>query len=511
MNTIDLYNGTEKISLSFEPGETILQVLQKHNIQGVHAPCGGKGSCRKCAVSIFDGTCICTTLSCLTQAEEGLVVHLNPVKRVSFSKGSSNPLHPADQDGQGYGIACDLGTTTVCCHLMDLKEGISLGVAVESNAQSAYGENVLSRLQAASEGNADIIHQLTMEQLNRMIGSLCDRAGIQQEELRSMTLCAHTIMMHFAAGMNPAERGLAPFIPETLFGKTLKGSEIGLAVDIPVFFMPAVSDFCGSDVLADVHAAGLMKAEKPVLMMDIGTNSEMMLGCGDRFVSCAADAGSLFKGSFFDCGMTASSGAVSGVVYEDGKLILHVLGKSSPKGLCGSGIIDTIAIMTRLGALDEMGHIAEPDEAEEEVAPFIDIVDGKPAFYVSREAGLYITQKDIAKFQQAKGAVYAGIHIMASEYGIEVQDIDRCILAGGFGTFINPESASILGLIPQELISVTESLGNLSVNGAQSAAISSAARKELLELRENVRYIPLSSHPDFTDQYIDGMMFDTEE
>ena len=507
---LTVYEGKDRHELAFSEGETILTVLQRGGIRSAEAPCGGKGICKKCNVYVrsenFCGTC----LSCLTPAEDGMIVEVTPEVRLSFADSGTGELYPPTPGQTGCAVACDIGTTTVICRLLRLDTGEHLAAISGSNSQSMFGSNVLARLQAASEGKAEELTGLLIHQINSYIRAMCREAGVPLEDVKLISVAGNTIMLHFFAGLNPAENGIAPFRPRSLFGEMLDSRALGLCFDGSAFLCPAVSGLIGGDVTAGMLAAGLAKAEQPVLMADLGTNSEMILGCRGSFVACTADAGAAFKASLLDKGMTASAGAIAGVEYADGELKLRVLGgdKVKPLGVCGSGMIDALGVMYRLEALDEMGHIADPEDAAPEAAKYIGEAEGGRVFFLTENRKVYITQQDISKFQLAKAAISAGIRILAEEQKIRLSDISETCLAGGFGTFVRPDNAAAIGLIPSELLDGARLLGNASAAGAISAALSETAREDLLRLRDSVRFIDLPTHPSFGDAYIEGMMFE---
>lgn len=506
--TLTVLEGNNRSEIVFEEGDTILSALQRAGVKSAHAPCGGKGFCKKCSVYVrsedFCGTC----LSCTTKAADGMIVETAPVVRLSFAEESSAAVYPPDPGQTGYAVACDVGTVTLMCRLLSLETGCCIAAVSGSNAQSIFGANVLSRLQAAAEGHSGELSEIVVNQINGLVASMCRETGVNMEEIKRIAFSGNTIMEHFAAGLNPAAEGIAPFRPQSLFGETYSSRSLGFNFDAEAFFCPCVSGFVGGDIIADMVSAGMAEAEKPVLLVDLGANSEMVLGCGGRFVACTADAGAAFKASLLDKGMPAAAGAVSGVEYADGELKLEVLGNIKPVGVCGSGFIDALGIMYRLEVLDEMGHIVPPDEAAPEAEPFIGEAEGARVFFLTENKKVFITQADISKFQLAKAAISAGIHILAEEYGIRLKDISRVCLAGGFGTFVRPNNAAAIGLIPSELLNKAELLGNASAAGAASAALSAEAERTLCRLRDGVRYINLPTHPSFGDAYVDGMLFE---
>ena len=505
--TITVIEGSKRQTIPFDAGDTILAALQRGGISSVHAPCGGRGICKKCSVYVRNGTFSGICLACTTRAEDGMLVELSPTVRLSFAEDSAASVYPPTPGQTGYAVACDLGTTAIVCRLLRLDTGEQLAAVSGSNVQSVFGANVLARLQAASEGRADVMTEVVIMQVNKYIASMCAKAGVAVSDVKMIAVAGNTIMEYLFAGLNPADDGIAPFRPKTRFGELLDARSLGLCFDGKAYLCPVISGFIGGDVTAGMLSTGMADAEKPVLMADLGTNSEIILGCGGRFVACTADAGAAFKASLLDRGMTASAGAIAGVEYADGRLSLRVLGDTKPIGICGSGMIDALGIMYRLDALDEMGHIASPEDVAPEVAPLLGEVDGGRVFFLTENKKVFITQADISKFQLAKAAISAGIRILAEESGLRLTEISDVLLAGGFGAFARPSNAAAIGLIPGELLSRARLMGNTAAAGAASAAVSGEARARLSAIRDSVRCVELPTHPSFGDAYVEGMLF----
>ena len=284
---------------------------------------------------------------------------------------------------------------------------------------------------------------------------------------------------------------------------------LSLPFDGPVYLSPAVSGYVGGDITADLLAAGLDREDRPVLLIDVGTNGEMALGCGDRFLCCSTAAGPAFEGAQIRCGMTAAAGAVSQVRLRDGRVECAVVGDGEALGLCGSGLIDAVAVMLELGALDETGRM--PDEADEDevpaaARPYLFTLDGEPAFRLTGE--VFVTQADVRRLQLGKGAIAAGAKVLMDAWD---GPVDGLLLAGGFGSYIRPESAARIGLIPRELLPVTQAVGNAAIRGAQAALVSREARARLARLQHNMEYLELSGLAAFNAAYLEAMMFPEEE
>lgn len=505
---ITVLEGTKRYEVPFSEGSTILAALQTAGVQSITAPCGGNGTCRKCSVNVqsssFSGTC----LACITKAEDGMTVEIAPEERMSFADSSGGKVYGPDPGQSGYAAAFDIGTTTVICQLLDLATGNTLTKFRGSNEQRIFGGDVLSRLKAAEEGHAEELHEKLAAQTDQYLDKLCRTAKVDKKDVRLLAVTGNTIMMHFFAGLDPAQISTAPFTPVSLFGDTVNGKDIGLDFDGSVYICPAVSGFIGSDVVCGILSSGVSAAEGQTMLLDLGANTEMVIGNKDGMLACAADGGAAFKASLLEHGMMASTGAIAGVKYEDGELKLEVLGGGKPKGICGSGLIDVLGIMLREGVLDEMGHIAEADEVGPEMARFIGEEEGRTVFYLTEDKKIFISQADISKFQMAKAAIYAGVCVLSEEAGVSPAELDRLLLGGGFGAFAHRSSSAVLGIIPSECKGKTIKMGNVALAGAVSAALSGEARAELSRIQKIVKVTDLPTHPSFSDAFTDGMFFE---
>jgi uncharacterized 2Fe-2S/4Fe-4S cluster protein (DUF4445 family) len=493
-----------------EAGEDLLTALRREGFP-VTAPCGGRGTCGKCKVQVRTGEGWETVLACQTQAREGITVRL-PDPRALVVESAQGELDVSPDPGlTGYGIACDIGTTTVVCHLVELSTGAILSTAGEGNAQRPYGDDVIGRIRACMDGQRPALTGAIRGQLSRMIQALCGQAGVAPEALSRMAVAANTTMCHLLAGLAPDSIGLAPFTPLSLFGKSIPAKDLELPFQGEVYIAPAVAGYVGGDITADLLSAGLDRAAGPVLLLDVGTNGEMALGCGEHFLCCATAAGPTFEGAQITCGMTAAPGAVSVVEWENGAPTCTVLGGGEAVGLCGSGLIDAMALLLDLGVVDETGRMLDPEEDDvpPAAAPFLFLADGSPAFRLTEK--VWVTQGDVRRLQLAKGAIAAGIQVLADAYGLGPDGLSALLLAGGFGSYIRPVSAARIGLIPQSFLPVTRSIGNAAAQGARAALISKEARVRLDRLQTNMEYVELSGLAAFNDAYMDAMLFPEEE
>lgn len=506
--TITVYEGKEKHEIPFEEGNTVLDVLQQGGIKSFTAPCGGKGTCKKCTVFVQCDDFSGTRLACMVAAKDQMNIEIAPEVRSSIAEEWEGDVYQPTTGQSGYAVACDIGTTSVVCRLFDLKTGEPLSGISGSSSQRIFGGDVLSRLKAAEEGHAKQIHEMIVQQVSFFIEELCRKEEIQKEEIKRITVAGNTIMMHFFAGLDPSEISTAPFQPLSLFGKTMNGSEIGLDFKGDVFICPAVSGFIGSDVTCGILESGMHKSEEKMLIIDLGTNTEIIMGNREKMVSCAVDGGAVFKASLLEHGMIAANGAISGIKYEDGELVLEVLGNGAPIGICGSGYIDALGILFREEVLDELGHIVDPEETDSPLAKYIGTEEGRNVFYLTEDKKVFLSQEDISKFMLAKAAIYAAIRILSKETDTRLSDLGKLVLGGAFGTFAHRSNAAILGIIPKECKGKTMKSGNIVLAGASSAALSETAREELLGIQKRVQVIDLPTHPMFNDAFMDGMFIE---
>jgi len=317
-------------------------------------------------------------------------------------------------------------------------------------------------------------------------------------------------MEHLAAGYSPVGMGVVPFTPVSLFGEETADAEyLPVAKSAKIFYAPAVSSYVGGDITAGMLAAGIEDMQGPVVYLDIGTNGEIVMKDGDTYYCCATAAGPAFEGAEITMGMAAVAGAINHVKW-DGGLKLSVIGDTTPRGLCGSGLLDALAVLLDTGAVDESGRMLDSDEIEHETATCIEKIDGKNVFRLTgnRDGGVCMTASDIRKLQLAKSAIAAGIQTLFHHAGVKEEQVRAFVLAGGFGSFMDQFSAARIGLFPKSFLPVAQTLGNTAGEGAALALCSEPARAQLGEIRKRCEYIELSASPVFNDQFVEQMMFE---
>lgn len=409
------------------------------------------------------------------------------------------------------GLAIDIGTTTVTVLLADLDSGEVLSRAATYNEQITRGEDVISRIIYASRGDgSDELKGLVLETINRLIATVCSKAGIGPGAVVKATVGGNSTMMHLLMGIAAESIRLEPFITSINAPPLLTAREIGFTMcpDGTVDLLPGVASYMGADITAGVLASGLRSSEETTLFIDIGTNGEMVLGSSQWLVSCACSAGPAFEGSGVVHGMRADRGAIE-EVWIDGRSFeptLRVIGEGRPRGICGSGLISLVAEMFITGILDKGGHIDETLDTprirrgshgvEYVVARRDEAADGKD---------VSITAVDIDNLLRAKAAVYAGFNVLADRVGVDLASVDRVLIGGAFGKYINVEKAVDIGLLPDLAWDRFDFLGNTSVKGAYLSLLDRAAREEVADIASSMTYIELSADNSFYEAFTSAM------
>lgn len=482
-------------------GQTILTLLQKNRISGIEAPCGGMGRCGKCKVEIVGRG---EVLACKTLVADGMHIIIGKEKHAKIAETGQCHNQYATDALEETVAACDIGTTTVVCHLIDGISGNIIATESAPNAQKNYGADVVSRIERAGAGELQKLHEVIAGQIETMLEKLCEKSH-KKKKIQRLAVAGNTVMCHLFAGISPEAIGVAPFMPEELFGKEYTGSSVGIDCCEIVNILPCVAGYVGSDITADVLAA-VPEDGGQWLLLDIGTNGEMLLGnAKDGYVCCATAAGPAFEGAEITMGMPAADGAISSVICKDRSLYVGTIGEKDAVGICGSGLLDALAVFLEAGLMDESGMLMEVEEVPDELSGYIGTYEGQPCVWLSEK--VCVTQEDVRNLQLAKAAIAAGIEILLKEKAFGYKDVTGVWLAGGFGSFLNTESAAKIGLIPKELLPVTEAVGNAAGEGAVFAAISKKAREHFLEIQGKMHYLELSMHPAFSDLYMDCIPF----
>jgi len=431
-------------------------------------------------------------------------------------------IESGDTAKNSYGIAFDIGTTTVAGYLVDLESGIELSAAAKTNPQVVYGDDVISRVGFAQQ-NKDGLLKLQKEivnTLNGIIKETAQRAKISSDNIYKMSIAGNTCMQHLLLGLNPSYIASSPYIPvikEDLSIKTKDIPKLILKPNTNIYMLPNISAYVGADIAAGILATCMWKKEKNILFLDLGTNGEIVLSARGKLWACSTAAGPAFEGARISSGMRAAEGAIDKVKMDHKSFAYSVIKDDKVRGICGSGLIDLIAEMLRLGLINKSGRLTDREGCNAELGEEIRkriikgqkgnkflLVEGKET-----ENGdpVFLTQKDIREVQLAKAAIFAGIKILLKEVNILPEDIQEILLAGAFGNFIDKESARRIGLIPYLSLKKIKSVGNTAGRGAEIALLSEKMKKVCRDTAREVQYVELSSRSDFQDEFMDAMFF----
>lgn len=490
VNVTVLMDGRETV-IPAQTGETILEALARAGI-AVSAPCGGLGRCRKCAVRAT-GELACedgarldgqTVLACRTRLTGDARVRVSESKAEILKTGVSAG---EETDGEaGLGVSVDVGTTTLAAYLVERSTGRVLASDARLNPQRPHGADVISRLSFAidSEENAALLQREILAAIDEMTRSMLERAGRAGEEIRCRALVGNTVMMHLLGGYPARPLAFAPFTPAYT---ALHEKELG---GVRTILGGCISGYVGADTLAAALACGLDERDENAMLIDIGTNGEIMLKKDGRCFACSCAAGPAFEGAHIACGTGAVAGAIDHARVENGEIVYTTIGGGEATGICGSGLIDLTAALLERGDITPMGRMAGDVRLSERV---------------------YLARSDIREVQLAKAAIASGIRILAEQAGAALADIEKVYLAGGFGNFIGLDSACRIGLLPAALRAKIVPVGNAAGSGSVRLLVSEQARRRAEALRQATRCVELAATPDFNDVYTDELLFEDED
>ena len=428
-------------------------------------------------------------------------------------------VEPGDTRAEVYGMAFDIGTTTVVGYLLDLGSGAAAATVSGLNPQAAFGGDLMSRIAFAQEerGHVRQLHNRIIQMLNGQIEEACGRAGIDRERIYKVVVVGNTVMHHLFLGIDPTHVGQAPYAPSVRRGLVVTAREVGLRLrpETPVFLLPLVAGFVGADASGVILSTRIYESRGVQIAADIGTNGEMVIASRDGLIACSAPAGPALEGAQLQCGMRAARGAID-QVRINGDVGFHVLGSDPPAGLCGSGILDAIAGLLDAGIVDPSGRL-HPDPPARLPEPLrrrvFTLPDGLTAFVIARGAetatgkDIVLTQGDIRQVQLAKGAIRSGIETLQRVTQTPNDGIDGLMLAGGFGNYLSVRSAIRVGLIPPLPPDRVTYVGNAAGLGAQMALVSETERRRADELARRVRHVSLATHPDFQEIFLAAVQF----
>ncbi len=582
---VQIINGNHKFlkTLDVEHGELLHNAIIHE--RGYHAPCGGKGKCKKCKVKVMSHVpytleetsllteeeirngvhfaCLLTVTGDITlqlssrkyqiaediyeetsgldpfikrtylptsNLKDGIksdyittLKHEMGVTKVSLDAmrklpeiinsnvdtitlihSSDEVIAVSDKKEESYGIAIDIGTTTVVSYLYNLSTGEYKDVFSDINHQKNFGFDVITRIKHAhhTKGLNELSAAIT-QQINSMIAYLLRNNSIDEDELDEIVIVGNTVMMHLLLNVNPKDIGAAPFTP--VFTETIYTDALNMGLQgskhCKVILVPSIAAYVGADIVSGIIATNLYEDNLCALLIDIGTNGEIALLNQNHITCCATAAGPAFEGANITYGVGGVFGAINKVVKNDGKFSITTINDEAPIGICGSGLIDGVAYLLESGYVDETGYLEGDDLVD---------IEGMSSFELARKSDgtpIYINQKDIREIQLAKGSIRAGIETMLYESGITVEAIDKVYIAGGFGSYMNKESAIKIGLLPKELEHKIVSIGNSAGIGAIKVLLNKEYLQVAKQIKSKCKYVELSNSVKFMDYYMESMSF----
>jgi len=430
-------------------------------------------------------------------------------------------VEPGDTTGRRFGIAFDLGTTTVVATLLDLSTGTPVAVESTLNRQQPFGADVITRISATmmDPGALDKLQQLAAETLAELARAVCLRGGVQPHEVYEVAVAGNATMTHLVLGIDPEPLGMAPFIMSTRLFPEVLATDVGLAgathPRARAVVFPAFGAYVGGDIVAGLLASGMDRDARVRLFVDIGTNCEIVLGNREWLLATAAPAGPAFEGAAIRCGMRAADGAIEVVAMTGEELSLKVIGDAEPQGLCGSGLVDAVTGLVKVGLLDSSGRFIAEEEAAVRapgLAGRLTRIGQERVFVLhwrgsGAEDSIYLSQRDVRELQFAKAAIATGWQILLEEAGLTAADVKQVLLAGSFGSYLSAASAIRIGLVPNVPVPRVVSAGNVAGEGAKMALLSLRERAGALALLEEVRYVELSDRADFNDRFVEQLPF----
>lgn len=431
-------------------------------------------------------------------------------------------IEAGDTTAECYGLALDIGTTTVVASLIDLSTGIEAGTASCGNPQARHGQDVLTRIgHTGHPGGLEKLRRLIIRKINELARAVCENAGVSPRHVYEVVVAGNATMVHLLLGVPPASLGVSPYVTAFRRGLTAGAAEVGLGISEygQVHVLPSVSAYVGADIVAGIVATGLHESRKPALLVDVGTNGEIAFGSKDGMVACSCAAGPALEGMNISCGTIAVEGAIE-TVSMDGSVEFETIGGADPIGICGSGIIDAVAALLNNQVVDRSGRIlpvrrfldggGNPSLAcrisERGEVKFI-LAKNNGAGQGASADGIFVSQKDIRQVQLAKGAISSGMQVLLKEVGVSPADIDKVYVAGAFGQHLRRESLVRMGLVPQELSDKVVFVGNSSKTGAALCLLSLDKRAEAEEIAGKIRYFELSVYPGYDRLFVEALAF----
>lgn len=519
-------------TVSVDQDTTILQAALANQIY-INSTCGGEGICGKCKVVVSGRvksrvTGVITPqerknniyLACLTYVQGDLEVMIPDNSRLNFDKLTPEELderlsglaiEPSGAAGNNFGFCFDIGTTTVSGQLINLDSKKILGTKATYNQQAAFGSDVITRIvYAAKPGGLRQLHDCICGTINQIIKELIAEHKVDLGNVNSIVCAGNTTMIHLLLNRDPAHIRRLPYVAAANFPLVLPAVKVDININPQglLHCVPGVSGYVGGDTTAGVLSSGLYQKEKLCILIDIGTNGEIVLGNHEFLVACAASAGPAFEGSGLTCGMRASVGSIQKIFIakQDFNVKCSVIQDKKPRGICGSGYIDLLSEMLATGIIDKSGkikaegkRIRKTDNGKEFIVCFKEETDSG--------ADIVISEADIENLKRSKGAIYSATSILVKHLGLDFSVIDKIYIAGGFGTYLDIEKAIKIGLLPDLERSKFVFIGNSSLAGARQVLLSTQEKSLADTIASKITYFELSMEPGYMEEYSQALFF----
>ena len=481
-------------SIRVPEGITILEAARMADLSP-NAPCGGRGTCGKCKARLLNVPGEPVVKACQTPVtQEYRVEVLSDETSQVISLTSSLSGSRFAPDGEtGYRVAFDIGTTTVVCYLLSA-DGTEVGSLGRLNPQMSYGADVISRINYCLEQSQAPLTAAIRSMMAEQIRTLCGKHGVSLDDIIAIAVVGNSCMHHLLMAIDPRPLVTPPYNPAEKRPMEVPAMELlGVCRNAAVRVFPNIAGYVGGDTVGCMTSLAFDRLTEPALMIDIGTNGELVMSDGSRWLTCSTAAGPAFEGAKISCGMRAADGAIDHVWIENVEAKCSVIGGKEAIGICGSALLDAAAVFLELGLIGFSGRILTEDKLLH-LAPKV-----------------ALTQNDINELQFAKAAIAAGIEMMAADLNLPLENIRQVFLAGAFGNYMNPDSACAIGLIPAKLREKIRPCGNAAGKGAQMAAVSLDAYRYAAMLARKADFLDLAAQADFQDTYLDHLYFEEDE
>lgn len=497
-----IYLKNEDKTIEANVGNNLYAVLCNNNI--IDAPCGGKGICGKCRVTV-DNTSV---LSCLYTVKKDITVITPPKTKISpiVSKGYCKEFEKDKFSNGEMGIAIDIGTTTVVASLVDLSSGREVVSLSTLNSQKAYGQDVITRIhyQAENENGIDTLKKIIVNDLTNLISGIYQSQIVKQFQIKRVTIGANTTMIHLLLGEKSITLAQAPYKPA--FDGAVKCSNKRIPIPVndecEIYCLPAISAFVGGDITAGILACNLKNNKESVLLIDIGTNGEIVLSRNGKLCCCSCAAGPALEGMNISCGMRAAEGAIDDITITDKEISYKTIGNKEALGICGSGLLSAISEMVKKGYLKSSGRFAD--------SKYVKRIEGKNCFVIDDKRNIYITQSDIRQVQLAKGAILSGIKALLEHEKITEFDVKEVLVAGQFGAHLKSDSLTFTGILPSSWNNKIKYVGNTSKSGAYICLLSQEECNMCEHITNKIDYLELSTLQGYDNLFIKCLNFDMQ-